>query len=148
MPIMAASGRNDARSAAWLLASSALECLRNPASAPEQEVALNNVYRLLEALRANALLSSEFRGKPFPPRSANIISLLPAVEEHVGDVRAALESAIETAFENESRDEAIEAVENALKGIAYPEKFGNPAPNEIAKASRFFDEVIQKLHLG
>jgi hypothetical protein len=142
MPIMAAQGRNDARAAAWLLASRAVACLENPAMASAQATVLNNVYRLLELYRVNAFFGFErVSGGRQPSES---ISLVPQLEQHVGAVREALDRALNTAFVGQSKEEAVHTIGNVLKGVT---QAGAAAPSEKdkAKVKLFFSEMAQHL---
>jgi hypothetical protein len=62
MPIMAAHGRSDARGTARLLANMALASIDNPRRGEPQEVALNNMYRLLQSFRKDTFLAKRVRG--------------------------------------------------------------------------------------
>src|SRR5437016_740491 len=115
MPIMAAHGQNDARVAARLLASTAVDCLRDPEHAGEWEVTLNNVYRLLEAFRVNP-----FFGHDTPmsqdPQAGETLAFQP-IERHVQDVSRAIEQAIGVSFQGHTKDQAIKEVENVLRAL-------------------------------
>lgn len=148
MPIMSAHQQNDARGTARLLALAARDSIRNTSSAASREVVMNNVYRLLEAYRANAFFGIETRAKPFPARATEAISLLPRPERHVRDVRIALEEALAVAFPGQSKDEAIRVIEGVLRGITYPGQFDNPSDDDCIKAGSFFDEVVTRLNAG
>lgn len=142
MPIMAAQGRNDARTAARMLASAAIDCLERPGSVPSQTIVLNNVYRLLEAYRVN-----KFFGLPSAPdysAGSNAFSH-PPLEQHVSAVRDVLQEAVATAFADVSKDDAIVEIEAVLKGLAYPERAAAPSDADKAKTVRFFSEVVQRL---
>lgn len=142
MPIMAVQGRNDARTAAWLLASRAKDCLDNPALAPAHATVLNNVYRLLEMYRVNVFFGFE---RAFGNRQPNeSISLIPQLEQHVGAVRVALDRALDTAFGNVSKDEAVQVIGNVLKGVAHPSGAA-PSDADKAKVKLFFSEMAQRL---
>lgn len=138
---MAAQGRNDARTAARLLADSAKDCLDHPATAPTHVVVLNNVFRLLEAYRVNTFFGVE---PVVGNHSAEPLSLIPPLELHVKEVREVLERAIATAFAGQSKDQAIAQIGEVLKRVAYPE-FGAPTDADKAKATRFFSEISQNL---
>lgn len=144
MPIMAVQGRNDARVAVRLLANTAKDCLSDPKRAPEHAVMLNNVYRLLEAYRVNVFFgleqATDYR------HAGETLSLTPAFEQHVGDVRDVLERAMETTFCGQTKDEAIAEIANVLKQVVYPE-FGAPSDTDKLKAEQFFSEVVQQLQL-
>ena len=147
MPIMAAHGLNDARGAARLLAKNALECIDNPKIAHEHQVVLNNVYRLLEAYRADPFFGLE-RSTKHPSGSSAKLSLLPPVERHVEEVREVFERAIATAFAGEPKDGAIVLIENVLRAVTYPAQFPPPSEQDKQKAAHFFDEVVQSLQLA
>ena len=142
MPIMAAQGRNDARTAAWLLASGAKDCLENPAIAPAHATMLNNVYRLLESYRVNVFFGFERLTSYQQP--TDTISLVPPLEQHVGAVREVLDRALNTAFAGQSKNEAVELIKNVLKGVAHPD-FGAPSDADKTKVKLFFSEMAQHL---
>jgi hypothetical protein len=147
MPIMSAHGQNDARGTARVLALTARDCIRDPAKASVQKVTLNNVYRLLENYRVNAFFGLQ-PTRHLPPRKTETISLLPRAGRNVKDVRVALERAVDSVFAGQTKAEAILAVETVLRGIANPEKFEVPSDEDLAKAGRFFDRVLENLASG
>jgi hypothetical protein len=141
---MAAHERSDARGAARLLALMALDCIDNPKVAVEQEVALNNVYRLLESYRSNAFFGLDTPRQPFR-RISDKLALTPPKERHVTDVREAIEQARLTVFANQSKDRAIESVEKVLRALAYPERERKPSPTDQKKAAQFFKTLLKQL---
>lgn len=144
MPIMAAHGQNDARVAARLLASTAVDCLRDPTRAGDWQVALNNVYRLLESFRRNPFFGHEAptrRG----PHAAETLAFSQPMERHVREVRVALDQAIAVAFGGQPKEQAIEEIERVLRGIAYPQQYDEPQKDEIGRVTLFFEEVLQRL---
>lgn len=116
MPIMAAHGRSDARGTARLLANMALESINNPKQGEPQEVALNNMYRLLQSFRKDTFFGREAPAD-VPRSSAEKLTLRPPMERNVRDVKQALEEAVTVAFAGQSKDAAIEVVENVLRWI-------------------------------
>ena len=144
MPIMAAHERSDARGTARLLAGAARDCIRNPAIAPDSEVVLNNVFRLLESYRTLGL-QAPARKRPEGVRDS--LSLMPPPERHVNEVKVALERAVASAFAGETKDDAINTVESVLQALAYPGHFQQPSDAERTKATRFFEDVIRNLKL-
>lgn len=148
MPIMASHEQNDARGVAHLLASTAVDCIRNPQIAPDSEVVLNNVYRLLEAYRVNALFGLESSDKHDPQDATETLTLLPPVERHIKEVRVALRYAITTVFEGRSKDQAILAVEDVLRRVTYPQPDQQPTKEERAKATHFFEQLLQHLNFS
>lgn len=146
MPIMSAQQKNDARGTARLLALAASDSIRNPQTIPAtREVVLNNMYRLLEAYRVTAFFGLEPSPRPYSASAAEAISLLPRPERNVKDVKAAIAAAQAVAFPGQSKDEAMGAVANVLRGITYPENAAKPSDEDLAKAGRFFDEVVARL---
>lgn len=145
MPIMSAHGESDARVAAWLLATTAWDCLRAPAQQPLPEVALNNVYRLLEAAKLNPFFGRERDQARTAGSLSDPVFLSHARERHVREVRSALDSAIKATYQDESPEAAIESVEMVLKGLAYPEQFGAPSAHARSKAAQFFERLVHQL---
>ena len=145
MPIMAVDERNDARGAAFLLASTARDCIDNPAIAPDSEVALNNVYRLLEAYRTDAFFGLGRSSSQSPRGVSENLTLMPPIERHAGEIRIALKSAIAEAFEEQPEDNAIETIEGVLRNIAYPQDYSEPSPGARATTSKFFENLLQNL---
>ena len=146
MPIMASQGQSDARGTAQILASMALDCISNPARAPEERVALNNVYRLLESFRTNLLFGFEPAIPPSNVRSPQRLTLKRPLERHVRDVRDALEEARRAAFGDRDKDEALSVIENVLRSLAY----ARPEPTQISEndrnaTARFFEALVGRL---
>jgi hypothetical protein len=148
MPIMSAHEQNDARGTARLLALAARDSIRDPSSATEHEVALNNLYRLLEAYRVSAFFGMEPRARQFPPRVTEAISLLPRSKRRVRDVRVALEQAQAAVFMGQSKDDAVRLLEKVLRGITYPAQFDHPSEDDRSKADIFFNKVVEHLSVG
>jgi hypothetical protein len=143
MPILSTQGESDARVAAWLLATTAVDCLQNPALASTSEVALNNVYHLLEAARLNPFFG--FEPKRGVAERAEGVFLAPARERHVGEVRSALEAAIADHFGGRPREEALAALETVLRQVTYPTQFGQATEADRVQARQFFDAVRRRL---
>lgn len=142
---MAAQGRNDARGAARLLAVVAKDCIRDPAIASEREVPLNNVYRLLEAFRANAFFGAQQPPRPQHQGTAKSLTLMRPVERNVEEVRSALENAMHNSFAGRPKDEAIKIIEDVLRAITYPENFGEPSADNRKNTAHFFDCLLDNL---
>jgi len=147
---MAAHERSDARGAARLLASMALDCIGNPAIAGDQEVALNNVYRLLESYRTNAFFGLESPREQPTHDAAEKLTLMPPMERHVKEVRDALEQARAAAFAGKSKDQAVALIEKVLRAVAYPNLKDRPKPSaqDRKKATLFFKKLVEQLQLG
>jgi hypothetical protein len=112
MPIMAASESSDARRAARLLARATENFLIQPSASHDQEVALNNMYRLLERFRTNLFFGKE---PPSSPREAGRLTLMPPTERYVKEVSLALQRAVQSVFEDKERDSAVQFVEDYLR---------------------------------
>jgi hypothetical protein len=146
MPIMAAQGRSDARGAARLLAGLALDCIDNPKVAREQQVALNNVYRLLESYRSNVFFGLEPPREQPKQNASQKLTLRTPIERHVKEVRDALEEARQTVFTEDTKDHAIETIENVLRSVAYPKsKSARLSVADREKVTAFFREVVERL---
>jgi hypothetical protein len=143
MPIMAAQGRSDARTAARILARAAINCIEHPDSAPKHVVTLNNVYRLLEAYRVNTFFGSE---PNFGASSgSDALSLIQPLEQNVSAVRDVLADAVQTVFAGQTKAEAISEIETVLKKLAYPDQDAVTSPATREKTARFFAEVAERL---
>jgi hypothetical protein len=94
----------------------ALESINNPKQGEPQEVALNNMYRLLQSFRKDTFFGREAPAD-VPRSSAEKLTLRPPMERNVRDVKQALEEAVTVAFAGQSKDAAIEVVENVLRWI-------------------------------
>jgi hypothetical protein len=145
MPIMAAHGQSDARGTARLLANMALSSISNPRTSESQEVALNNMYRLLQSFRTD-----RFFGQEAPTGSRQTatekLTLRPPEEQNVRQVKEALQRATEVAFAGQSKDAAIEAVEKVLRWIAYPAKVPQaPSESDRSRTAAFFKELVERL---
>jgi len=140
---MATRGWDDARATARLLVRTTLECLRDINKAPDAAASLNNVYRLLEAYRVNPFFGYIQRDVPEgkPDQDAVRTSIR---DRHLSEVRTALEEAVNAVFQGESKDAAVQAVENVLRQITYPQH-GAPSTAERERVTRFFQEVSQRL---
>jgi hypothetical protein len=145
MPIMAVHEQNDARGAVWLLATAAKDFIGNAPVALDKEVALNNVYRLLEAYKAHAFFGLEAPAVQFPADTAETLTLLPPVERHVQDVRDALDYALSVTFGEQPTEQSVDFVENVLRAVAYPQEHAQPSGEDRGKAKRFFEELIGSL---
>ena len=82
---MAAHGRSDARGTARLLANMALASINNPRRGEPQEVALNNMYRLLQSFRKDAFFGHEAPADA-PVEASEKLTLRPPIERNVRDV--------------------------------------------------------------
>lgn len=142
---MAAHGQNDARVAARLLANTAMDCLRHPESASEWHVALNNVYRLLESFRSNPFFGQEAPLRHSTHEAPETLALVPPAERHMRDVRVAIERALQQAFPDEPRDQAIGDLERVLQGVAYPQRFEGPTQLDLQRATSFFETLLRNL---
>lgn len=145
MPITAAYEHNDARGTARLLAAIARDCVRDPSIAAQHEVAMNNVYRLLQAYRTQAFFGLEPAYQVSPDESIEALTLLPPVERHVKDVRDALEHALRTTFASEPQEHALDLIESVLRAVTYPENGGHVPPEKSQKVTRFFDSMLSSL---
>lgn len=145
---MSANEQNDARGTARLLAIVARDCIVDPGSAASHQVALNNVFRLLEVYRVNPFFGLEPRIQHFPPRGTAAISLLPRAERRVKDVQVAFDQVVGAVFPGQSKDEAIRVIETVLRAVAYPEQGSSPSEDDRSKVGKFFDRVASELNVS
>jgi hypothetical protein len=148
MPIMASHGRSDARGTAQLLASMALDCIGNPASAGEQRVGLNNVYRLLQSYKSNRSFGLEPPPELAVRSATEKLTLRRPIERHVNNVRNAMEDALSQAFSGEPKERAIQAVESVLQSVAIPNSGQAPSAQDRERTVQFFEHFLQRLQIG
>lgn len=141
MPIMAVQDQNDARGAARVLARTARGCVDRVDYAPAEKVALNSVFRLLNAYRAHRLAGYEYQ-RP-APRSADPLAILPASERHIPELRIALHQAIEEIYAGVDENVAIEAIEAVLRQVA---RRVRPEDEAVRLTSAFLERFEQRLH--
>lgn len=144
---MASQGRTDARGTLQLLASTALECIDDPNVAQEQEVALNNVYRLLESYRVSPFFASEAPSQIPLQVEREKLTLQGPLERNVREVRDAIAHALTTAFNDANKDEAVERIGTVLRSVAYPHQVQAPSADDHQRTTRFFREVIDRLEI-
>jgi hypothetical protein len=144
MPIMAASDQNDVRGSARVLATTAKECIEKARATPKHVPVLNNLYRLLEAYRSHGFLGFEYEQRP--ARGPEALTLLPSAERHVGDLKAALDTAFHQVYVGQDRNHAVEAVESVLRAIAFPERKGPVPEADRKRASAFLGTFIDNLY--
>jgi hypothetical protein len=145
MPIIAANEQNDARGTARLLASAVSEYIKNPRRSAVYKTALNNAFRLLEAYRTNAFFGFEPPLQENSQETIETLTLLPPIERHVSDVRAALENAISEVFNDATEDQAIDTIEAVLRAAVNPKRFASPSAELRAKAATVFEKLGQQL---
>jgi hypothetical protein len=126
----------------------ALDCIANPALARDREVALNNVYRLLESYRVNRFFGSELPRQGFR-NEAQRLTLKRPVERHVKEVRDALEHARKAAFGDASKDDALQRVETVLRSVAFPDgEEGQISAEDQQRTTQFFKALADRLKVG
>lgn len=145
MPIMASQSGSDARGAAKLLAAAAHQCISDPGTAPQHQVALNNVYRLLETFRTNASFGLRRPARQSSRNAVETLSIMPPAERHVKEVRDALERAIEDSFAGCSIEQAVGTIEDVLRAVAYPNKYPEPSIDDRQKTEQFFADLHRHL---
>jgi hypothetical protein len=145
MPIMAANAQSDARGAAWLLASAASRCIDQPEHAAEWQEALNNTYRLLEAFRHNLLFPLRPpRAKRHSVGDVEMLTMVPASERHLSEVRDAITEALAVSFQHSQAEDAIEQIASVLRATAAPARF-HVSDEQKKKARHFFVELLRRL---
>jgi hypothetical protein len=137
--------QNDARGAVILLARAARGYIQNPAEETDREIALNNVYRLLESYRAHPFFGADLDIQPFPFDSTDGLTLVPPAERNVGDVRDAVRSALQGTFGDLSAEVAIDLIEAVLRNLAYPTQHPLPQLNDRERVGNFFHQLLETL---
>ena len=140
MPIMAVQDQNDARGTARLLASTAKRSLEESSDTPGSKVALGGLFRLLKAYRSHRLVGFEYQ--PRHDLGLEGMTIVPAGESHVGDLRTALDSALEEVYQDTDQDVALEALEQVLRSVANKTQ---PEPYELRRTTEFLGSFLQKL---
>lgn len=142
MPLMAAYEQNDARDAARLLASMTLAGLRNERSTSIGN-AINNMYRLLVGYRSHGFYG--YADHVGPDDESAMTSLHTSSDRNVGDLREALDASFTSVFGMEDPAHAIEGMKVVLRMKAFPKANEEPDADELERASRFFQTLLQKL---
>src|SRR5690242_3199736 len=144
MPIMAAHSRSDARGAARLLAHMALESLSSPRLGEREEVALNNMYRLMLSVRSD-IFSGREAAATASSASWEKLTLRTPMERNVAEVKRALDSATTVAFGELAKKDAIQVVEGVLRWIAYPRTANRPNTDDVNRTELFLRELVNQL---
>ena len=122
-----------------------VESISNTRIGEPQEVALNNMYRLLQSFRRDTFFGREAPASA-PVSAVEKLTLRPPVERNVRDVKRALDDATTAAFGGEHpKDDAIEIVESVLRWIAYPRTAKEPSPEDRARTEAFLRELVGRL---
>jgi hypothetical protein len=79
------------------------------AKTPIAQIPLGNLYRLLEMFRYNAFADQNRSG---------VLLIIPLQEEWHIKIKRALGNALAVAYKGDPKDEAIDKIEAALKGLA------------------------------
>jgi len=142
---MAKASFSDERASVAVLSHVAIKCLSEPVVAEEDAIALNNAYRLLETFRVDPFFGNELPITGASEYPLGALKNKPTFRRHAGDVENALKTAVETAFQGASKEDAIEAVKSSLRALAYPAKFGELRQDQRTKCIEFFRVVANKL---
>lgn len=140
MPIMAVQDQNDARGTARLLASTAKRSIEESRDTPGSKVALGGLFRLLKAYRSHRLAGFEYQ--PRHDHGLEGMTITPAGESHVGDLRSALRGALDEVYRDTDQDTALRALEQVLRSVANKEQL---EPQELRRTTEFLGSFLQKL---
>ena len=116
MPIMAAQDQNDVRGSARVLASAAKHYLDQLPADDRHIPAMNGVFRLLKVYKASRLQAYEYQ--PSIDRGPEAVYTLPNPSRHVGELRTALELALQDAGRDRTQDVTIQAIQDVLRQVA------------------------------
>jgi len=146
MSIMSAYAESDARGTAWLLADTAKRCLADSALAEKLGYSLNNTYRLLETYRHNQLSGFRKIASRSASGTSELFSTAASSEQHLIEVKEAVEGALVAVFGAERIPQAIDRVEAVLRSTAYPQK-SEVDSREKELVVKFFDELVDRLQI-
>jgi hypothetical protein len=144
MPIMAVHEQNDARGSARVLANTAKRCINREIQPEEHRVVLNSLYRLLKAYRTHRFTAYEY--EPRSQRGSEALTLMPPMDRHVLDLRAALSRAFSEAYNGETEENAFDLIESVIKSIASRDLDRPSQDSERQRASAFLDAFINNLY--
>ena len=144
MSIMAAGTRNDARSAARLLAQSAVACFRAEPRGASKEITLNNVYRLLEAYKVDAFFGLSSSSQDFSASNEDL-SYFDQSETNVADVKKAILEAQMAVYGKLDTATAVDSIISVIGSIAYPQSSKLVNQNDFEQAHGFFVDLSKRL---
>lgn len=147
MAILSAQERADARGSAWFLTRSASRYLDGSPIDEAGRVVFINVFRLLESFRGNIFFGlgrSEFEHRVDGLNS----SFTGSTEGNLLDVRDALRGSIKAVFSGQDEESAVLSLENSLRKIVRPDKFGDAIVNDRRAVHAFFDEMLRRLAIN
>lgn len=143
MPIMAAYEHSDARGSTRQLVGAVRSYVTGSYTRLDyQQVTLNNLFRLLEAYRSHGFQSYEYQSES--ERGPESLTLLPATDSNLAELRTAISEAISSAFRDASENDAVDRIENVLRAVAYPDEEQSD-PEDRARATAFLDTLAGKL---
>jgi hypothetical protein len=141
MPIMAVQEQNDARGTARLLAFEARRSIEErDAKTAASKVALSGLFRLLKAYRAHRLAGFEYQ--PRRDTAYEGMSIVPAGESHVVDLRCALGGALTEVYGQDREEEGLDAMEQVLRAVASD---AQAEPQEVRRTTDFLGSLLRKL---
>lgn len=140
MPIMSVVDRSDARASARVLAQTAKRCIGGELEGSTHRVELVNMHRLLNAYKAHGFAGYEYETRS--PRGPEALTLMPAMDRHVVDLRFALDHAFKAGFGDEDVETAIGEIDVVIRCVVL-EKDLDGGLRE--KTLRFLDSFIDRL---
>lgn len=141
MPIMAVQDQNDARGTARLLAYEAMRSIEErDARTAASRVALSGLFRLLKAYRAHRLAGFEYQ--PRRDTAYEGMTIVPAGESHVSELRCALGGALVEVYGQNREEEGLEALEQVLRAVA---REAQAEPQEVRRTTEFLGSLLRKL---
>ncbi|GAA0332320.1 hypothetical protein GCM10009087_48150 [Sphingomonas oligophenolica] len=142
MPIMAVQEQNDARGAARVLARTIKKCVDDARDPARHKTSFRNMYHLLESYRSHRFIPLEYQ--PRSERGPESLNILPSADQHVGDLRIALESALDQIYDD--REKGIVSLEQVMRSMAYPDKLPAPQLEDKERTSEFLSTFIDRLY--
>lgn len=140
MSIMSVVDRSDARASARILARTAKQCIDGELEPRTHRNALKNMFRLLNAYRAHGFAGYQY--EPRSPRGPEALTLIPAGDRHVIDLRYAFDQALAEVYGDAERDNAIGQIDGVIRSVA---QANPPEAGERARTSAFLGAFINHL---
>jgi hypothetical protein len=141
MSLLPPDQMNDARLSAHHLATTTIRCLDGTLTDFRKPIVANNMFRLLRTWQCTG-----FFGMVDQPQSgSDIPTSLPQPQTHLGEVKAALDSAYKDVFGDTEIDAAVETMKTVLLHVAHPEMQPEVPEEAKTKTLAFTEKLAAEL---
>ncbi|MES2349198.1 MAG: hypothetical protein V4641_16675 [Pseudomonadota bacterium] len=117
---------------------------REAAGVPTAQVPLENLFRVLEMYKNNTFSDDSRKGVLALNNSSGKFSEAPSADDWQVNIKAAMQHALGTTFENVSEADAVKELQNALRWLVVdgeiPDRVG-----AVRRAKTFFTELSSAL---